>query len=365
MAYGWDLTDGFMNVLFMLGNGFDLALGLATRYGDFFDWCWRRENGTVDLSSVREEIYTPAGNEFMLLVKSERKKLRDWNDFEKALELVTYDRMSSIKGASPGIYAANVVQFLQSAMRVYLSRENARILVSRNLQEKVSVTFKCALYKSIYRYIKSAEISEVNFLTFNYTNSLEQILCLCETKCGWHIHGSVEQNDMIVGIDDTKHRQFSEKMGEYYRMLVKSEQIKNGLGSVELERSAKKTIARSDLIVCYGLSFGDSDHRWWKRIRDLLLNNTRSRVLIIPYSPHVDAILANNRMRCMVRGWQNRMLRGMCRAQNFDKSELENEMTALEKLRDRILVADFGDCPSGDFWRMKFIGKMIVRPSRP
>lgn len=354
-----------MNLLFMLGNGFDLAMGLATRYKDFYDWCWRRGDGIVDLSSVSEEIYTPAGNEFMLLVKSERKKHRDWNDFEKVLELVTYDSMSAIKGASPGIYAANVVQFLQSALRVYLSRENARILVCKNLQKKVSAMFKRALYKSIYRYVKGAEISEVNFLTFNYTNSLEQVLCSCETKYGWHVHGSIEQNNMIVGIDDTKHRQFSEKMGEYYRVLMKSEQIVNGMGSVQLERSAKQTIARSDLIVCYGLSFGDSDHRWWKRIRDSLLMNTRSRVLIIPYSPHIDVILSNNRMRCIARGWQNRMLRGMCRAQNSDKAELENEMAALEKLRDRILVADFGDCPSGDFWRLKSIGKMIVRPSRP
>ena len=353
-----------MNLLFMLGNGFDLALGLATGYKDFYDWCWRRENGTVDSSSVRKEIYTPAGNEFMLLVQSERKKHREWNDFEKALELVVYDGMSAIKGGSPGMYAANVMQFLQIAMRVYLCRENARICINRNVRDKVSAMFKRSLYKSICRYIKDTEISEVRFLTFNYTNSLEQILCSCETKYWWHVHGSIEQNDMIVGVDDTKHRQFSEKMGEYYRILVKSEQITNGMGNERLERNAKETIARSDLIVCYGLSFGDSDHRWWKRIRDSLLTNTESRVLIIPYSPHIDMILSNNRMRCIAKGWQNRIMRGMCKAQNSDRAELENEMTVLEKLRDRILVADFADCPSGDFWGLKSIGEMIVSPSR-
>ena len=353
-----------MNVLFMLGNGFDLALGLATGYKDFYDWCWRREDGTVDPSSVRKEIYTPVGNEFMLLVQSERKKHKDWNDFEKALELVTYDGMSSIKGASPGIYAANVVQFLQSAMRVYLSRENARISISQDLQEKVSTMFKWALYKSICRYVKGAKISEVNFLTFNYTNSLEQILCSCETKYAWHIHGSIEQDDMIVGIDDTKHRQFSKKMGEYYRMLVKSEQIVNGMGSGQRERSVQETIERSALIVCYGLSFGDSDHRWWKIIRKSLRENTGSRVLIIPFSRHIDVILANKRMCCVAKRRQNRMLRGMCKAQNSNKVELEKEMATLEKLRDRILVADFSDCPSGDFLCLKSIGEMIVSASR-
>lgn len=349
-----------MNLLFMLGNGFDLALGLETSYRAFYDWCWLDDDGKANPSRVKKDIYTPAGNEFMRCVRDGMKKCRDWSDFEKALELVAYENMSAIPGASPGINAANVIHFLQTAMYTYLKEQNALFLPPKDIQNEVCSVFVQSLYWMIKRYVGDETISSLDFLTFNYTNSLEKILgCPSETNSAWHVHGSIAANDMIVGIDGIKHHPFGKTMGEYYRVLVKSEQIKSGMGNNDREKRAKEVIEKSDLIVCYGLSFGDSDYRWWKCIRDSLSANISSRVLIVPYSRHINTILATNRMRHIMRCWQDRLIRGMCKTQKGDKTGLAKEAGEIEVIRHKILVADFNDCPTGDFCNLKTIGQKI------
>jgi hypothetical protein len=36
-----------MNRIILIGNGFDLAHGLKTRYADFIDWFWEQETETI------------------------------------------------------------------------------------------------------------------------------------------------------------------------------------------------------------------------------------------------------------------------------------------------------------------------------
>lgn len=44
-----------MNRIILIGNGFDLAHGLKTRYADFIDWYWKQWNGRLKVSFAREE----------------------------------------------------------------------------------------------------------------------------------------------------------------------------------------------------------------------------------------------------------------------------------------------------------------------
>lgn len=59
--------------IFIIGNGFDLAHGMATRYSDFREWLV--ENGRIDVIEELQSAYpTRMGGDFLL-----------WSDFELAL----------------------------------------------------------------------------------------------------------------------------------------------------------------------------------------------------------------------------------------------------------------------------------------
>ena len=66
-----------MNITFLLGNGFDIGLGLETGYENFYD------EYSVILSTDNKNI-----NSFKTMLKNrnldEKKKIIDWSDFEKA-----------------------------------------------------------------------------------------------------------------------------------------------------------------------------------------------------------------------------------------------------------------------------------------
>ena len=66
-----------MNITFLLGNGFDIGLGLKTGYENFYD-----EYSEIQ-STDNKNI-----NSFKAMLKNrnldDRKKIIDWADFEKA-----------------------------------------------------------------------------------------------------------------------------------------------------------------------------------------------------------------------------------------------------------------------------------------
>ena len=67
--------------LYIIGNGFDLAHGMATRYSDFKQWLI--ENGRIDVIHELESAFpVQKDNEFLL-----------WSDFEKALGLYDINKV--------------------------------------------------------------------------------------------------------------------------------------------------------------------------------------------------------------------------------------------------------------------------------
>ena len=66
-----------MNITFLLGNGFDIGLGLETGYENFYD------KYSVILPTDNKNI-----NSFKTMLQDrnldDKKKIIDWSDFEKA-----------------------------------------------------------------------------------------------------------------------------------------------------------------------------------------------------------------------------------------------------------------------------------------
>jgi len=59
-----------MNVTFLIGNGFDLGIGLKTAYADFYDsYCMPRQGDSPAVVKFKSEI---------------QKNYKNWSDFEEA-----------------------------------------------------------------------------------------------------------------------------------------------------------------------------------------------------------------------------------------------------------------------------------------
>ena len=66
-----------MNITFLLGNGFDIGLGLKTRYEDFY-------KQYTKISSADSEIIINFKNDLLNEDLNYSKEIVDWSDFEKA-----------------------------------------------------------------------------------------------------------------------------------------------------------------------------------------------------------------------------------------------------------------------------------------
>ena len=129
---------------------------------------------------------------------------------------------------------------------------------------------------------------EHNFITFNYTNTLETLLLVkneykkVQHNNPIHIHGSLEQ-DVVLGIDNT-----SQITDITYRLTRKGERafVKpsfNNQFDTERVEKAKRIIENSDIICTYGFSFGKSDETWINCIIDWLNKNENHHLVVYEY----------------------------------------------------------------------------------
>lgn len=149
--------------LYILGNGFDLMHGIPSSYSDFARFCKQK----------KETLYFLINEEFPKLCKDPDIL---WSNFEEALGTPDYDFM------------------LKEAKRNDIGK-------IENMEKPLGVDYyelRDMMAKWIESLSKSIEVTKVSkqvyfdkentfFLTFNYTNTLEEIYGIPSERC-CHIH---------------------------------------------------------------------------------------------------------------------------------------------------------------------------------
>lgn len=165
--------------LYIIGNGFDLAHGMKTRYGDFRRWLV--ENERID---VIEELQSacPArmGEDFLL-----------WSDFETALRQYDIDKV--INWSWEDLF---LTQFSIGGQRY----DCPNFFLETQLNHIINSTF------SVWaRHIQLADKAvcqlpvDALYVTFNYTDTLETLYHIPAGQV-LHIHGRASVNEeLIVG----------------------------------------------------------------------------------------------------------------------------------------------------------------------
>ena len=182
------LNNGKMadQILYIIGNGFDLAHGMKTSYEDFHQWLL--DNGESSAVNRIESLYPNMKN-------NEGR----WCDVESAFgsitleEAIYYDRYfqecpdeincegSSHKAYRCGDNLRNVVDILPCLLRDWVASIST---------EDVSPRFEI--------------IKDAKFLTFNYTHTLEDVYQI-EADNILHIHETIIENrPLVVGYGESR-----------------------------------------------------------------------------------------------------------------------------------------------------------------
>lgn len=271
-----------MNILYILGNGFDKAQGMHTSYPEFYKYLKRKtENDSELMELLKKDI-------------DDKKTL--WSDMEVALGQFT----SQIQSASD---FDDLYFKISKHLQTYLKEEEHNYNPSDQLKEKfihdfinpfsyIESTDKNNLnrLRTTKNPIGHPEFANINVMSLNYTNTLERLLSIDIAKSSdeftydhnfdhyhslkkiIHVHGQLDDS-IIIGVDNENqiaNEQFKKNM-DIKDLLVK-EQSNHVMGNTR-HIQCEWLIKEADVIFLFGVSLGETDAHWWNLIGDMFLNN--------------------------------------------------------------------------------------------
>lgn len=237
-----DISTKQYTIILVIGNGFDLNLGLPTRYKDF-------------LSSSYFERLLDNKNELCLYLQKQNE-LELWVDLEYELQ-----KYSWYNDAKDRTIFYNEYKELCSSLCQYINNID---LSSINEESKA--------YKIITELAPRPNLLIVNF---NYTDSIEYI----QKKAQFHlkathirVHGNARERSIIFGVEDKADIRPQDVF------LRKSANI--NFVPYDLSKKFKEAIA----INIVGHSLGKSDHHYFlDLIRTQSYENATSKNILVTY----------------------------------------------------------------------------------
>lgn len=265
-----------MNILFVIGNGFDLNLKLPTSYPEFYRFYTSQTNiENDDIQNLKDNIVSQPMN---------------WSDLEvgmgKYVAKLTTDKSID-----------NLHKELIKSLSYYLNKieENYNCDDSKKLTLFDYLMFPEKMFEKedfdrirIFRNTwNNTSPWRVQIITLNYTKILEKLLGFHGRKIMMgnsessrqiflseieHIHGDTERG-MNLGLND-----ISQFLNDDFKevRLISNKYIKSQFNSVRRtghDNKCQNWIKQANLMCLFGLSYGETDKRWWDYIGQRLLTD--------------------------------------------------------------------------------------------
>ena len=271
-----------MHILFFIGNGFDCNLGLHTAYRDFYPYyikCFPDDR----------------------LAKSIADDYMRWSDLE--LGLGSY--LSKVnKSDIDNFYSEK--SNIETCLTEYLNNETKRLSLNSGIKEEFMKKLQSLPQQlsrkddiEMTKWINSNRTSiHYGFISFNYTNILSRIIAQPykgtpilshisnQTKYNdiidnpIYIHGSLEDR-IILGVND-KTQIINDDIANDPQescFMIKNE-LNNQIGELRWE-DTKTQIDKSQYILIYGMSLGDTDKNYWNYLYEWLSQKDSIHKLIL------------------------------------------------------------------------------------
>lgn len=316
-----------MNVVHILGNGFDLAQGLKTGYADFYDYL---------------KTLIPSNDlERLMLKQLSSEKIILWRDLELGLGNFTENcQKDDVFSSFLFRVLESLKTYLKSQQQAFVVKEEVRTKIISDLTapETYLKTSERNVVQAFYRTFSQPYI--LNILSFNYTSVLEQIIFGKNSKIDlnngtghWygdrvlHIHGTLD-GTMLMGVDSLdqiKNETF--RKSEIIKDIMVKPISNERLGDTT-DDQAKRTIMTADLITVMGMSLGETDKLWWKNIGERLQQNNNVKVILFFFMPEKDF---SGNYRLMAFSEERRL-----KMEFLEKCEIPNDV--MNSIQERIYV---------------------------
>lgn len=278
-----------MNITFLIGNGFDVGMGLRSKFSQYFPlYIEESKNKHNSIKALSDNI------------DSNRT---EWSYFEKKLGEYTKNFTLQTKND----FIAQVKDF-ELGFISYLHEEEGKLNYDSKL---ISDKFR----KSLLNFYRDNNLNEgstetitnqfmryshdnkvFNFIDYNYTNVLEKCLSafsqgiLERLSNGYvykigniiHVHG-IKNNLPIMGVNDSSQIENQELANNknFARLIVKP--LLNNANRTNNDKNATNLIQTSNIICIYGMSLGETDKKWWVLIIKWLVADANRQLIIFDY----------------------------------------------------------------------------------
>lgn len=298
---------GSVNITYMIGNGFDIALGLKTRYSDFMKhYCGLDKNSSPVLARF-QDVIRKDNCDFWSCAEEAFGKM-DWSGFDSVNTVKTFYEC--------------VLDF-QNEFEIYLKNQWKRFVlpegkegteIARQLFEKMLHidSFMGDRFAQEFRQFVLHNGICFRFIVFNYTDVIEQMWAALTMRQNdgtrafdivydnkrmsvnvvspCFVHGVFSRSKYLFGVDNANQvkdkvvREACENTGTLIKPYMDAD---SGLG---YDERAKALIESSDMIVTFGLSFGMSDLVWWERLYQHVFGRERG-LIVCPYYDTKHAVM--------------------------------------------------------------------------
>ena len=362
-----------MRYVIMIGNGFDIGLGLRTAYSDFIDEYTNSPAINSERSDGRKSVED-------ILKAHIRRDPQTWADAEKAFAELRFSAMfkdcENVKRSILDVFAS-----FTAALNNYLAKqEHSRELngVSRGVSELFFQHMMQSVFMGMPECLKEQELKRLgdingtqyginycSFINFNYTGTFDKLLGIKadgihETAGHYsfgqsafrfeildrnttfvpgllvHVHGSNKARNSIFGVSDSS--QITEivarEMAETIGFLVKDcTDREKAAGNYDLTADI---LNEADRVVLFGLSIGNSDKYWWRLLMQRVRKVEDFRVFIFPYSKSPETIKDYNDYLMLQYEWRTKFI------ECLNGELLKSERAELSHNMAKITVLPYG-----------------------
>jgi len=285
-----------VNITFLIGNGFDLNLGLNTRYKDFTKvYKEYSQNDSRGITCLKDHI------------RNDKTSVL-WSNAEIAFGKST--KQFRERGLNADDFCDSHDDFC-NCLADYLSKEQKKIDFIK-LKPQIARGFTTAIknYTNGFREVEEQELTKTintfakgftyNFINFNYTNTLNKCIEAVRSvkdilgtrrvsnydytnSIGKviHVHGTITRS-MVFGVNDTTQIEDSSIFNGYGEEFINSiiKQKANEINRENIDQKAFEILTSSDIIYVYGMSIGITDKLWWERICQLMKEKNNLHLII-------------------------------------------------------------------------------------
>lgn len=285
------------SLLYIIGNGFDLAQGLKSRYKDFYPYYLKQESSNEAVKLLKKEI---------------KDNIGDWSDMELALGKFT--QLVESESLFTELYydlCENLSAYLQAETEKRRFALNPKILGDFFDPNRYLEPIDQRTYQEHFARLIDKDMGRVsvNVITLNYTDTIEKLTGFSgashmsfDSVFYWingicHRHGRIGDT-ILLGVNDEK-----QIANEAFKqnVMVKECLIKpTSIMSMRSENDllCKDMIDNAGIIVLFGVSLGETDACLWN---DVVQSLDRKDPALIVYFHHSSVIIPTTRKQLLGR----------------------------------------------------------------